>query len=128
MLETTGMYTATEPQEFTRCIDAGDTRSAPLEPSSAGAYPDIWVSHCGNSAPQSLGREPPVKQHLTDFVLVIACALGLFLATTWVRGLQEAPVLEQIVQIVRQRGFIIPNGDRAPFDQGTEPHAAERPE
>jgi hypothetical protein len=69
-----------------------------------------------------------VKQHLTDFVLVITFALGVFLATTWGRGLQETPVLEQIVQTVRQRGSIILNGDRAPFDQGTEPHAAERPE
>jgi hypothetical protein len=68
-----------------------------------------------------------VKQHLMDFVLVIACALGLFLATTWVWGLQEAPVLERIIQSVRQRGPIILNVDRAPFNEATEPHAAERP-
>ena len=69
-----------------------------------------------------------MKQHLMDIVLVITCALGLFLATTWVRGLQEAPVLEQIVQIVRQRGLMILNVDHATFDKATESHAAERPE
>ena len=49
-------------------------------------------------------KEPSVRQHLIDIVLVIAFALGLFLTTTWVQSRQEAPVVEQSPNIMQQGG------------------------
>jgi hypothetical protein len=53
-----------------------------------------------------------VGQHLVDVVLVIACALGLFLITAWVQSSQEVPMFEQLLHIVRQRGHVSIEADR----------------
>jgi hypothetical protein len=63
-----------------------------------------------------------------DIILVMVCALGLFLITTWVQGRREAPVLEQRLHIVRERGPLILEADRALLDKASTPHAAGQPD
>jgi hypothetical protein len=45
-----------------------------------------------------------MRQHLVDIVLVITCALGIFLITAWVQTSQQAPVVERLLNIVRHMG------------------------
>ena len=65
-----------------------------------------------------------MRQHLIDIVLVIACALGLFLITAWVQSSQEAPMLEQLLHILRQRGHIAIEADRLLHDKAQMQHAS----
>jgi hypothetical protein len=69
-----------------------------------------------------------MRQHLIDIVLVIAIAWGLFLTTTWVQSRQEAPALEQLLQIVRQRGHITLESDHSLLDKAWTQHAAGQPD
>jgi hypothetical protein len=69
-----------------------------------------------------------VREHVMDIVLVIACALGLFLTTTWVQGRPEAPVLEQLLNIVQLRGPVTREADRALLDKARTPRAAGQPD
>jgi hypothetical protein len=61
-----------------------------------------------------------------DILLVIACALGIFLTTTLFQSSQDAPVVEQLLTIVRQRGHIILEADRLLLDKSRTQDAAEQ--
>jgi hypothetical protein len=65
-----------------------------------------------------------VRQHLIDIVLVIACALGLFLISVWVQSSQEAPMFEQLLHIIRQRGHVTIEADRLLPDKARMQHAS----
>jgi hypothetical protein len=65
-----------------------------------------------------------VRQHLIDVVLVIACALGLFLITAWVQSGREAPMFEQLLHIVRQRGHVTIEADHLLPDKARMQHAS----
>jgi hypothetical protein len=69
-----------------------------------------------------------VRQHLIDIMLVIAIAWGLFLTTTWVQGRQETPAVEQLLQIVRQRGHITLEAGHSLLDEACTQHAAGQPD
>jgi hypothetical protein len=45
-----------------------------------------------------------MRQYLMDIVLVITCALGIFLITAWVQTSQQPPVVERLLNIVRHTG------------------------
>jgi hypothetical protein len=59
-----------------------------------------------------------------DVVLVIACAVGLFLIAAWVQRSQEAPVFEQLLHIIRQHGHIAIEADRLLPDKARMQHAS----
>jgi hypothetical protein len=65
-----------------------------------------------------------VRQHLIDMVLVIACALGLFLISAWVQSSQEAPMVEQLRHLIRQRGHIAIEADRLLPDKARIQHTS----
>jgi hypothetical protein len=65
-----------------------------------------------------------VRQHLIDIVLVIACALGLFLITAWVQSSQEAPMFDQLLQIIRQRRHVTIEAERLLPDKARMQHAS----
>ena len=59
-----------------------------------------------------------------DIVLVIACALGLFLITAWVQSSREAPMFDQLLHIVRQRGYVTIGADPLLPDKARMQHAS----
>jgi hypothetical protein len=65
-----------------------------------------------------------VRQHLIDIVLVIACALGLFLITAWVQSSQEVPMFDQLLQTIRQRGHATIEAERLLPDKARMQHAS----
>jgi hypothetical protein len=67
-----------------------------------------------------------VRQHLIDIVLVIACALGLFLIAAWVQSSQEAPMFEQLLRIVRQRGHVTIEADHLFRNKARMQHASRQ--
>jgi hypothetical protein len=71
----------------------------------------------GKAAPESLRKEQPVRQHLIETVLVIACALGLFLISAWVQSSGEMPMFQQLLHIIRQRGHVTVEADRLLSDK-----------
>jgi hypothetical protein len=65
-----------------------------------------------------------VRQHLIDMVLVIACALGLFLIGAWVQSSQEAPMFEQLRHLIRQGGHSTIEADRLLPDKARIQHTS----
>jgi hypothetical protein len=65
-----------------------------------------------------------MRQDLMDILLVITCALGIFLTTAWVQTSQQAPVVERLLNIVQQRGHITQEADHLVHDKSWMQHPA----